>query len=118
VAGQAAALKLQRAEGMESCWKRHDDLAAHARKLLKDKLALPFYSKNPANILTGVVLPAGVDGTKLLSDILKEEGISIAGGQLHLKGKIFRLAHMGYITKSDIEAGVDALARRLVGVKA
>jgi len=118
VAGQAAALKMLRAEGMEACWKRHDDLAAHARKLLSEKLGLPFYSKNPANILTGVVLPAGVDGTKLLSDILKEEGISIAGGQLHLKGKIFRLAHMGYISKSDIEAGVDALAKRLVGVKA
>ncbi len=118
VAGQAAALKLLRAEGMEACWKRHDALAAHARKLLTEKLGLPFYAKNPANILTGVVLPAGVDGSKLLADILREEGISIAGGQLHLKGKIFRLAHMGYITKSDIDAGVDALARRLVGAKA
>ena len=117
VAGQAAALKLLRAEGMEACWKRHDELAAHARRRLTEKLGLPFYAKNPANILTGVVLPAGVDGTKLLSDILKEEGISIAGGQLHLKGKIFRLAHMGYISKSDIDAGVDALARRLIGVK-
>jgi aspartate aminotransferase-like enzyme len=118
VAGQAAALKLLRAEGMEACWKRHDELAAHARKLLTAKLGLPFYAKNPANILTGVKLPESVDGTKLLADILKEEGISIAGGQLHLKGKIFRLAHMGYISKSDIEAGVDALAKRLVGVKA
>jgi aspartate aminotransferase-like enzyme len=118
VAGQAAALKMLRAEGMEACWKRHDELAAHARKLLTEKLGLPFYAKNPANILTGVKLPESVDGTKLLADILKEDGISIAGGQLHLKGKIFRLAHMGYISKSDIEAGVDALAKRLVGVKA
>jgi aspartate aminotransferase-like enzyme len=118
VAGQAAALKLLRAEGMEACWKRHDELAAHARKLLKEKLGLPFYAKNPANILTGVKLPESVDGSKLLADILKEEGISIAGGQLHLKGKIFRLAHMGYISKSDIEAGVAALEKRLAGVKA
>lgn len=118
VAGQAAALKLLRAEGMEACWKRHDELAAHARKLLTEKLGLPFFAKNPANILTGVKLPEGVDGSKLLADILKEEGISIAGGQLHLKGKIFRLAHMGYISKSDIEAGVEALSKRLVGAKA
>ena len=118
VAGQAAALKMLRAEGMEACWKRHDELAAYARKQLTAKLGLPYYARNPANILTGVVLPAGVDGTKLLGDILKEEGISIANGQLHLKGKIFRLAHMGYISKSDIDAGVDALAKRLVGVKA
>lgn len=118
VAGQAAALKLLRAEGMEKVWARHDDLAAHARKLLKEQLGLPFYAKDPANILTGVVLPSGVDGVKLLADILREEGISIAGGQLELKGKIFRLAHMGFISKSDIEAGVAALARRLAGAKA
>ncbi|MEK7383436.1 MAG: alanine--glyoxylate aminotransferase family protein, partial [Elusimicrobiota bacterium] len=118
VAGQAAALKLLRAEGLEQVWARHDDLAAYARKLLSEKLGLPFYSRAPANILTGVVLPQGVDGVKLLADILREEGISIAGGQLHLKGEIFRLAHMGYISKSDINAGVDALARRLVAAKA
>jgi aspartate aminotransferase-like enzyme len=118
VAGQAAALKLLKAEGMENVWKRHDDLAAHARKQLADKLGLPFYAKNPANILTGVKLPSDVDGVKLLADILKEEGISIAGGQLHLKGKIFRLAHMGFISKADIDAGVDALARRLTKARA
>ena len=118
VAGQAAALKLLRAEGMEACWKRHDELAAHARRRLQDALGLPFYAKNPANILTGVVLPASVDGNKLLADILREEGISIAGGQLHLKGRIFRLAHMGHISKSDIDAGVEALARRLAPAKA
>ncbi|MBI4061250.1 MAG: alanine--glyoxylate aminotransferase family protein, partial [Elusimicrobia bacterium] len=117
VAGQLAALKLLRAEGMEACWKRHDDLAAHARRRLSEKLGLPFYAKNPANILTGVVLPPGVDGSALLADILREDGISIANGQAGLKGKIFRLAHMGYISKSDIDAGVSALARRLVAAK-
>lgn len=118
VAGQAAALKLLKAEGMENCWKRHDELAAHARKQLTAKLGLPFFAKDPANILTGVRLPADVDGNKLLADILKEEGISIAGGQLHLKGRIFRLAHMGYISKADIDAGVEALSRRLAKAKA
>ncbi|MFI5346512.1 MAG: pyridoxal-phosphate-dependent aminotransferase family protein [Elusimicrobiota bacterium] len=117
VVGQAAALKLLRAEGMEAVWKRHFDLADYARRELTAKLGLPFYAKNPANILTGVVLPEGVDGNKLLADILKEEGISIAGGQLHLKGKIFRLAHMAYISKSDVDAGVAALAHRLTKAK-
>lgn len=118
VAGQAAALQLLRTEGLENVWARHDALAAHARQRLQEKLGLPFYAKDPANILTGVVLPQGVDGTKLLADILREEGISIAGGQLDLKGKIFRLAHMGHISKADIDAGIDALSRRLVGAKA
>ncbi len=39
--------------------------------------------------------------------------ISIAGGQLHLRGKIIRVAHMGYIQKSDVDAGLKAIARRL-----
>ena len=118
VAGQAAALKLLRAEGLENVWRRHDELAAHARGALASRLGLPFYAKDPANILTGVVLPEGVDGTKLLADILREDGISIAGGQLRLKGKLVRLAHMGHISKSDVDAGVEALARRLDKVKA
>lgn len=118
VAGQAAALKLLKAEGMESCWRRHDELAAYARKQLADRLGLPFFAKDPANILTGVRLPEDVDGNKLLADILREEGISIAGGQLHLKGRIFRLAHMGYISKADVDAGVEALSRRLAKARA
>ncbi len=118
VAGQAAALRLLRKEGMESVWKRHDDLAAYARKQLSDKIGLPFFAKDPANILTGIVLPAGIDGNKLLSTILKDEGISIAGGQLHLKGKICRIAHMAYISKSDVDAGVHALAARLTKAEA
>jgi aspartate aminotransferase-like enzyme len=118
VLGQAAALKLLKAEGMEAVWKRHDDLAAYARKQLSDKLGLPFFAKNPANILTGVVLPGGVDGTKLLAEILREEGITIANGQLHLKGKIVRVAHMGYISKGDLDAGIAALAARLSKVRA
>ncbi len=113
VVGQAAALKLLRAEGLEAVWRRHDALAAHARERLQKTLGLPFFAKDPANILTGVVLPAGVDGNKLLADILREDGISIAGGQMHLKGKIARLAHMAYISRADVDAGVDALARRL-----
>jgi aspartate aminotransferase-like enzyme len=117
VVGQSVALKMLRAEGLEAVWKRHDELAAYTRQLLTKRLGLPFFAKNPANILTGVVLPEGIDGNKLLADILREDGISIAGGQLHLKGKIVRLAHMAYISKSDVDAGVEALASRLVKAK-
>lgn len=115
--GQAAALRMLRAEGMEAVWKRHDDLAAYARQRLTDALGLPFFAKDPANILTGVRLPEGVDGNKLLADILREEGITIANGQLALKGKLVRVAHMAYISKSDIDAGVEALASRLAKAK-
>ena len=54
----------------------------------------------------------------LIEEILKEESISIAGGQLHLKGKIIRIAHMGFISKSDLDAGFAAIEKRLARVKA
>ena len=109
VVGQAAALKLLAQEGIENVWKRTTNWRrTRARSYREARPAL--LAKNPANILTGVILPEGVDGHKLLADILREEGISIAGGQLHLKGKIFRLAHMG-TSKSDVDAGVAALSR-------
>lgn len=112
VAGQAEALKMIRKEGIENVWKRTDELAAYTRKWA-DKVGLPLFAKNPANILTGLKLPASVDGQKLIEDILAEEGISIAGGQVHLKGKIIRIAHMGYISKADLDAGFAALEKRL-----
>jgi aspartate aminotransferase-like enzyme len=117
VAAQAEAFKLLRVEGLEAVWRRHDELAAYARRELSAKLGLPFFAQDPANILTGVVLPEGVDGTKLLADILREEGISIAGGQMKLKGRIFRLAHMAYISRADVDAGIAALAARLSRVE-
>ena len=112
VAGQAKALEMIRKEGIEQVWKRTTELALYTRAWAK-KMGLSLFSKNPANILTAINLPAGVDGDALIKEILKDEGISIAGGQLHLKGKIIRIAHMGFITKADLDAGFAALEKRL-----
>ena len=112
VAAQAEALRLIRAEGIENVWKRTAELAAYTRRET-GKLGLPLFAKDPADILTAVNLPAGMDGKKLIKDIRVEEHISIAGGQLHLEGKIVRIAHLGYISKADVDAGLKALAKRL-----
>lgn len=112
VAAQAEALRLIREEGMEQVWKRTRDLAAYTRAEVQ-KMGLTLFAHAPADILTGVNLPPAIDGKKLIKDILKEEKISIAGGQLHLEGKIVRIAHMGWIKKADVDAGLKALAKRL-----
>ena len=116
VAGQAKALEMIRKEGIENVWKRTDALARLTRDWAK-KMGLSLFSKTPANILTAINLPAGVDGNKLIEEILADEGISISGGQLHLKGKIIRIAHMGFITKADLEAGFAAVEKRLKTAK-
>ena len=60
-------------------------------------------------MLTAFKVPEGLDGERS-SAILWWYNISIAGGQDKLKGKLFRVAHMGYILKPDIEKGMKALA--------
>jgi aspartate aminotransferase-like enzyme len=46
--------------------------------------------------------------------MLSDHGVSIAGGQDHLKGKIFRLAHMGYMDEFDMVVGLTALEKTLI----
>ncbi len=112
VAGQAEALRLIRKEGIENVWKRTADLANYTRDWAR-RMGLPLFAKDPANILTALTLPAGLDGDALIGEILAQEGISIAGGQVHLKGKIIRIAHMGFISKADLDAGFAAVSKRL-----
>lgn len=117
VVAQAEALKLILQEGMEKVWKRTADLAEHTRAEVQ-KMGLRLFPKDPAHILTAAWLPEGMDGNALLKALRKEERISIANGQEKLKGKIVRIAHMGYISRQDVDAGLSALARRLKPVHA
>jgi aspartate aminotransferase-like enzyme len=117
VVAQAEALRLIKEEGLPNVLKRTSKMAHHARDWAK-KRGLSMLAKDPAHILTALYLPKGIDGNKLVNSLREEEGISIAGGQESLKGKIIRVAHMGYISQSDLEAGLDALDKRLFPVNA
>ncbi|HAH05276.1 MAG TPA: aminotransferase [Elusimicrobia bacterium] len=117
VAAQAEALRLILQEGLENVWKRTASLAAFTRGEM-GRLGLKLFPKDPADILTAACFPEGVDGKALLNALREEDRICIAGGQEKLAGKILRLAHMGFIRKPDVEAGIAALARRLPKVRA
>jgi aspartate aminotransferase-like enzyme len=53
--------------------------------------------------------PPGIDGQRLVKVLREKHNLTIAGGQDQAKGKVFRLAHMGYIDPSDIISGIAAL---------
>ena len=79
-------------------------------------LGLSLYSKDyPSQVLTAVEAPAGVDGQKVVSK-LREQGIWIAGGQAQAKGKIFRIAHMGFIDTVDLLGTLGGLETVLSGL--
>jgi aspartate aminotransferase-like enzyme len=101
-------LKKIRAEGIENLWARQACNAAAARAGIQ-AMGLELFAAQPATGLTVAKVPAGIDGTALLSKLEKQYGLKLAGGQDQLKGKIIRLAHMGYIDQFDVLAGLAGL---------
>lgn len=102
------ALKIIQQETMEGMWKRHAWLAQATRGAIK-ALNLELFAERPGNVLTAVKTPAGVDGEKLVKEMRDDLGVTIAGGQEDMKGKIFRIAHLGYMDRFDILTGIGAL---------
>jgi len=94
-------LKRIRAEGLENLLARHARSAAAARAGFQ-AMGLELFAARAAGGLTVAKVPAGIDGAALLDRLEKQYGMKLAGGQDHLKGKIIRLAHMGYIDQFDV----------------
>jgi aspartate aminotransferase-like enzyme len=103
-----ASLKRIRAEGIENVWARHARNAAAARAGMQ-ALGLELFARRPADGLTVAHAPRGIDSTTILNKLEKQYGIKLANGQDTLKGKILRLAHMGYIDQFDILAALAGL---------
>ena len=110
--GLDESLQMFREEGLEACFARHARLARAARAGMKG-LGLTLYSKSPSNAMTTVESPAGFDSEKLLKHLFKAYGIKLVGGQDAAKGKIFRIAHLGYFDDFDMLVVVGAIERGL-----
>ena len=101
-------VKMIKEEGIENIWNRHRILAEATRSAVK-ALNLELLSERPGNVTTAVKVPEGIDGKKLTKIMRDKYGVTIAGGQSHLKGKIFRIAHLGYMTMFDTITALSAL---------
>jgi aspartate aminotransferase-like enzyme len=101
-------LRLIREEGIENVWARHA-LAASAARAGMAALGLELFAKHPADGLTVAKAPAGIDSTTILSKLEQRYGMKLANGQDALKGKILRLAHMGYFDQFDVIAALAGL---------
>lgn len=97
--------------GPEETWARHRVLARAVRSAMT-ALGLTIYSESPSVVVTAVNLPAGVEW-KAFNKQLKTRGITIAGGQDHLEGKIFRIATLGYYDAFDAITLVSAVEMAL-----
>jgi aspartate aminotransferase-like enzyme len=107
------ALKMIKEDTIEGVWQRHRTLAKAARAGIQ-AMGFSLLSSRPCAVLTAAKLPEGFDGGLLIRKMLSDHRVSIAGGQDHLKGKIFRLAHMGYMDSFDMVIGLTALEKTLI----
>ena len=106
-------LKMIRQDGLENVFKRHKKMAEAARAAMKG-LGLELFAPTAASdAVTAVKVPVGLDGEKLVKTMRDTYGVTIAGGQDELKGKVFRIAHMGFIEEFDIIVGISCLEKVL-----
>ncbi len=107
------ALKIMRQDGLEKIFARHKKMADATRAAMQ-ALGMGLFAPTAASdVVTAVIVPAGIDGEKLVKTMRDTYGVTIAGGQAELKGKVFRFAHMGFIEEFDIIAGISCLEKVL-----
>jgi aspartate aminotransferase-like enzyme len=75
-----------------------------------------FPKESPSDALTAVCAPDGIDGQAIYKNLRVQYGMTAAGGQDHLKGKIFRLSHMGYADSFDVITALAATEMVLKGL--
>ncbi len=108
VAALRKSLQRLREEGIENVWARHATLAEAVRAAAK-ALGLKLLASAPANSVTAVFMPDGIDAEEVRAKLRKEFGIVVAGGQEQLKGRVIRIGHIGYIDGLDTLGAIAAL---------
>jgi serine---pyruvate transaminase len=110
---QKHALDIIKKMGMDSFFAHHKILGDATRAGVK-ALGLELLAKRPGNVLTCCKVPEGIEGGKLVKTMQGKYMAYIAGGQDPYKGKIFRIAHLGYMGGFDIITALSALEMTLM----
>lgn len=101
-------------EGLDGVFERHAILARAARAGIAGLGLERFGPDDPdANVVTAARLPDSIDGAAVPKTMRDVYGVTAAGGQGHLKGKIVRVAHCGYYGAFDIVVALSALEMAL-----
>lgn len=115
IAGLTESIKMMKEEGKENIFKRHlhlrDTLRAGVRELglktvVDDSCASP--------TITSIWPPESIDVPTIRKQLKERFRITVADGQEELKGKIFRMGHMGYVFERDLGMALYAL-KQIVG---
>ncbi|MFA6609416.1 MAG: alanine--glyoxylate aminotransferase family protein [Candidatus Omnitrophota bacterium] len=113
VLGLKKAVELINAKGIDNVIAEHKKLGMALKAACK-ALGLQIFSKSPSDAVTGIIVPSEIGADNVIKMLKSELGVTLAGGQDTLKGKIFRAAHMGGIDEEHVLAAISALEQALV----
>lgn len=111
--GVRASLQMMEREGLEKVYARHARMARATRAAataLGLKLLAP---DSPSPAVTGLFLPQGIDADRVLEYLRDRMNVVFAEGQDQLKGKVIRIAHVGFMGAFDVITAISALEMAL-----
>jgi aspartate aminotransferase-like enzyme len=104
-----ASLQMMRNEGLENIFTRHNRLKRATRAAIK-AMGMPLYAADDcASPAITAVMPDGIDAEQIRSVMKKKYDIVLAGGQDSLKGKIFRIGHLGFVSDREVLTAIASL---------
>ncbi|MEX5219313.1 MAG: alanine--glyoxylate aminotransferase family protein [Nitrospiraceae bacterium] len=116
ILGLKEVLTILKGEGLEAIFSRHASLARAMREGIQAAGLSLFPKERPSDALTAIAAPDGVDGQAVYKNLRTQYGMTAAGGQDHLKGKIFRVSHMGYVDSFDVITALAAVEMVVKGL--
>ena len=114
VVGLDAALSLLLEQGLEAVYDRHVRLGRACRAGAK-AMGLELFSpdEDRSAVVTAIRMPDDVDASAVVLSLRERQGVTVAGGQDQLRGKIVRIGHIGYMDLFDVTTALAALETAL-----
>jgi len=108
VFGLNKSLELIHTETLPRVYARHQVMAESTREAAKALGLRLIAPDNPAPGVTGILVPDGIDGGKVVKFMRDTLGVGVQGGQDQMKGKLVRIGHMGHLSPFDMLVAVSA----------
>ncbi len=108
-----ASLKMMQEEGLKSIFARHEKHREAAQAGMKAIGLGIFSAEGCGSPAITAITSENIDAELIRTNVRKNFDILLAGGQDHLKGKIFRIGHLGFVNDRDILTAVAAIESTL-----
>ncbi len=108
-----AALTMMEEEGLQSIFSRHARHRAATQAGIKAMGLTLFAEEGHGSPAITAVAPDNIDAEQLRKIVKEKFDILLAGGQDHLKGKVFRIGHLGFVNDRDVLTAIGAIEASL-----